>query len=288
MPRRKTILIRVWVILEIAVPTIGLGACIGMIGDALNGSVLFAPWWGISKFAWWPWSGGLTIALVTAFLCAVWLYQKIPAELPLRSLSRPAKPEPHQVLIILMSTPVPACRLENDDLLFLGPAGNETHRTRLSGDLDQDIQTLNAAPRWNWQQQLRALALHCPRLERVYLIGSCGDKGSHHFHESFRDIVHRYGGDIPVLWQPEGVDFEDIEAVYRRALCHILQAETPDKSGACYPQEEIMIDATGGLKTASIAAGLVTLHNRVRFQYVNNAGHVVAYEMIYEPVRTFS
>lgn len=150
------------------------------------------------------------------------------------------------------------------------------------------MEALQQLPRWNWQQQLRTLALHLPRLERVYLIGSSGTGGSHAHLETFARLIRCYCGPVPVVWD-DGIDFEDIEAIYKRALKFIIEAEQGTTGdGRRFRQDDIIIDATGGTKTASIAAGLVTLHNRVKFQYVNNSGQIVAYEMIYEPSRALS
>lgn len=94
-------------LLKIALPTIGLGACIGLIGEALNGTVLLAQWTGAHQFSWLAWARGFAVVLLVTLSFAYWLYQKLPGELPLRSLSRPARPEPHPVLILLVSTPFP-------------------------------------------------------------------------------------------------------------------------------------------------------------------------------------
>lgn len=49
-------------------------------------------------------------------------------------------------------------------------------------------------------------------------------------------------------------------------------------------ENDIIIDVTGGQKTASIAASLATLHNKVTFQYVqtNPPYEVFAYDVISE------
>lgn len=270
-------------LLKIAIPTIGLGACIGLMGDALNGTVLLSQWMGVQSFSWPAWGRGFGVVLLATLVFAYWLYQKLPGELPLRSLSRPARPEPHPVLIFILSTPFPLCRVEDGAIIFFDKEEQETHRFAMTSEVLNDKEALRQLPRWNWQQQLHALALHRPRLERVYLIGSSGPGGSYAHLATFARLVRHYCGDIPVLWDegPQGaVDFEDIEATYKQALRHIADAENAPEG---YAQDEIIIDMTGGFKTASIAAGLVTLHNRVKFQYVNNSGEVVAYEMIYEP-----
>lgn len=61
------------------------------------------------------------------------------------------------------------------------------------------------------------------------------------------------------------IEFEDLQALYDN-FNEIIQKVTTELGLA---QNDIMIDVTGGTKTASIAAALVTLHHPpIEFQYV--------------------
>ena len=78
-------------------------------------------------------------------------------------------------------------------------------------------------------------------------------------------------------------DFQDIDEVQ-----HLIHNCIEEARKSRYKDSQIMIDATGGMKTASIGAAVITLHNKVKFQYVNNDGNVLAYSMIFESHPYFS
>ena len=156
----------------------------------------------------------------------------------------------------------------------------------LKGDsLKDDIDALNGTL-WNWQQFLRALATHgCDgktRLKRLYLMGS---KESATDLPQCKGIAEQYFSNIEVSCYEMPIDFENVEEVMG-GFSRIVKAER----GKNTPDRDIVIDVTGGQKTASIAAALITLTSKITFQYVqtNPPYGVIAYDVISEVPFTLS
>ncbi len=135
----------------------------------------------------------------------------------------------------------------------------------LTGDIDKDIDALEPL-NCNTQQFLRALAPHVATVERIVLVGSPGEKGSARLRPAYAELVHRYLPTASIDCQSDEVDMEDLDAM-RILIDDLCEALIQDHGVA---EDNIMIDVTGGQKTASIAAAIATLHRpRVRFQYVS-------------------
>ncbi|MFZ1575897.1 MAG: hypothetical protein WAT36_11810 [Chromatiaceae bacterium] len=148
-------------------------------------------------------------------------------------------------------------------------------------------------PQWSWQQTLRAAYYHRTRLERLVLVGSTGAKGSGTKEQLdlakaflttwFPGKVMVYGeptapaSDYDTRWQ---ADFENLEGL-ERLLRNILRESRRDTAG--FTDADIVIDCTGGLKVASIAAAMVTLDRpQLMFQYVGtgkHAGQVIGFDV---------
>ncbi len=178
---------------------------------------------------------------------------------------------------------------------------SELRSLPLLSRVDQVIENANCgtAPPWPWQQILRGLRPHLeygaegsPQLQRIFLIGSTGEKGSFQALPRLRRFLKDVLGksiDVRIaaagiedtshftdekahalMNEPEfAIDFEDFSALvpfFEKTLNRIAS-----RYGT--PFDQIMIDATGGLKTTSIAAAAITLKSRVRFQYVRTAGN---------------
>jgi len=143
--------------------------------------------------------------------------------------------------------------------------------------LEHDIEAVTPA-RWNWQQLLRCIKPHIHTLEAVYVIGSKDTEepdpktgqmtkklGSHTAIDDVKAIIARYCNKKPwIKPDREPVDFEnfnDLQAAILRGIKEISQEHGIDES-------DIIIDVTGGQKTASIAGAVVTLNRSVAFQYV--------------------
>lgn len=151
-------------------------------------------------------------------------------------------------------------------------------------------------PQWSWQQTLRAAHHHGEKLERLVLIGSEGESGSgtpeqldlakRFFSYYLPDKVYvlgepqRDGAGYDNHWQ---ADFEKLDDL-RRLLKRVLK----DLNKADYTDTDIIIDCTGGQKTASIACALVTLDRPdLMFQYVGTGpgprtGKVIGFNVVTE------
>lgn len=239
--------------------------------DGLKGEALFSDWWPALK------DYRLLISAAAALVFAattVLLYHARRAFAFVQTLSQ-RKATPHRCLVLLVSTPnaVPAdtrfpMRIEQDKRIVI-----------LEGrSLEEDIEALSAI-RWNWQQMLRALVPHRTMLNRIYLIGSkdAGGKGSFSHLPLCWNILHQYAGQAEVYQEPP-VDFQQFDQVVR-AVNTIVEREIE-----CGTREtDILVDVTGGTKTASIAAASVTLSSQVKFQYVETEApyQVIVYDTIY-------
>ena len=219
-------------------------------------------------------------AVVLSFLIlvgsAIALYNILPKKAPIRSLSPAKKPYPRRVLIISVSTPTLSFQFKtNPPCLHFTNAPEGCPRTlALTGNLNEDIELFNT--RNNTQHILRALKIHHENIEHIMLIGSSQltpqgnasvETGSQPHLAAIGELLKFYCTQpVTLHTTPQGINFENVDALYK-TFCKFI-----DKGRAHNCTEpEMIIDATGGQKTASIAASLATLHNRVAFQYVQNS-----------------
>lgn len=129
---------------------------------------------------------------------------------------------------------------------------------------------------WPWEQLLRGIAPHEGKLERVVLVGSApsrGADGSHSKGEACKQFLEGYDAlrDKVMLW-PNPVDFENIGEVVSTLediVSHLDQSKVR--------RDDICIDFTGGQKTTSVAAAIVTLNKSIVNQYVQTSGTKEAY-----------
>lgn len=229
----------------------------------------------------------LTLLLaVVCVLSAIWLYRGRSNWLPVRTLGQQESVQAHPVLVMSISGP---SMLFDADMLIkdrrLRFEANQTWSdpVPLSSDIKDDIVKLRASPfsRWNWLQVMRALAPHFFKVERIYLLGSqrvegspvpgaqnwpkgAPNPGSYEWLESCKALLQGYVGKRCAIRCVESpIDFENM-----KAMVQALAAQIRDARREGYSDGEIMIDVTGGQKIASIAASLVTLSSRIKFQYV--------------------
>ncbi len=258
-----------------------LAISIGWLGDTLpfNENRLF----GLDH------NRSLLLAAVAVISSAFYLYWSRERFLPVRSLLSHSAPKAHKVLICCIS---PSSRRfeirqqkDGSRLLRIQDKGDGPMRELpLSWNIGIDAENEQlSALRWNWQQILRGIQLHAPRLQRLYLIGSSEDErgqGSFGQLPQCAELLRGYLGDATeILPGTKATDFEDLSALYQA-----LTDSINDARNAGYRADEIIIDATGGLKTTSIAAALVTLHNpRYEFQYIGNDGKAKSYNVISRP-----
>jgi len=151
-------------------------------------------------------------------------------------------------------------------------------------------------PQWSWQQTLRAAHHHGETLERLVLFGSEGEGGSGAVEQldlADRFFSHYFPGKVHILGKPQRggagydshwqADFEklaDLRCLLKRMLKDLNKAD--------YADADIIIDCTGGQKTASIACALVTLDRPdLMFQYVGTGpgprtGKVIGFNVVTE------
>jgi hypothetical protein len=221
-------------------------------------------------------AGGLAV-LIALVILLVWQGRKL---LPVKIIAQTPSFEQRQVVVALLS---PCYNLEQ-------PGGEwqvtdkytKTPRSLAGMNLEQLVANDGCLPEWSWQQTLRAAHYHRDRLKKLVLVGSLGGSGTmkqqnlarEFFSAHFPGKVAIYGspaqagGDYDSRWQ---ADFEDLTGL-GNLLDNVLKELHKDSAG--YRDEDIVIDCTGGYKTASIAAALATLHRAdLMFQYVGSGKH---------------
>lgn len=143
--------------------------------------------------------------------------------------------------------------------------------------LDEDIRRLDGT-RWPWQQFLRGLRPHSRTLRVAYLVGSLGSSGSHRRLAEAEALVLSAFPAAQAISHPAPVDFENFDE-----LCVAIRAGVEFLSRSVgLDESEVIVDVTGGPKTASIAGAVVTLDGSVAFQYVEtNPPHdVIEYDLV--------
>jgi hypothetical protein len=227
--------------------------------------------------------GSLVVFAVVAALA----YRGARDLLPVRTLAQNPMVRPHRALIAPISRfePLP----EQNGGKWQVTKNDVT--VSLSGNLEQDIQALNAIkPYWNGQQFLRGLQPHLEagELTHMRLIGSkAGVRASQDTLEKVGNLVKLYAPDICLVSDSNGVDYQDL-----RALLAAIDNNIAELVRQRVPENQIIIDVTGGQKTTSIACALATLHRpSVEFQYVESKdakGHgsilqVISFNVVTEP-----
>lgn len=247
-------------VLLLAVPVLLMATGGGWVGDSIVDLIL-----GDGRR-----TGVLLVVLLAGLLVflggAYWIYYMRKDFLPARILARTNLIPPRKAMISMVSTP----NFEFIDMPARsdGKVRIRMNRTKeeltLSGDLE--IDTAETDIQWNWQQLLRAIKPHVNTLKRIHLIGSSGTRGSHASLAVCAELLRQYLNDeITVTMEAEGVELDDIDALIRRIREAIGKLKKDH-----YFDSDIMIDSTGGPKTASIASALVTLSSpRLHFQYVS-------------------
>lgn len=255
------------------------------VDTGVTGDALFVKWCPVlEQYKIWT-----LLAVTSLFVWSSrWIYNHRQRYLPVRSLSRQAC-KPHACLVLMVSTPNPRPPVDPKATCF--PSSMQFGKTiTFTGDLETDIHALDGT-RWNWQQILRAVKEHRDKLGqteskgRIHLIGSSGQDGSYPWLPVCKLFLQQYFPQAAITPYIVPVDFEDLDSV-RDAIQQIIDQEKERGT----PEGEIIIDATGGQKTTSIAVALATLNSKVTFQYVQTTDDpkVIAYDVVSETPRLFS
>ncbi len=202
------------------------------------------------------------------FLCALWAYQKGREYLPIRTLERSRNPKPHPVIILPVSQKNFRWDQETNRVHSRRPPEKSQ---QLTGNLEQDTQ--KGELHWNWQQLLRAIHPHHARLRHIHLLGS---PQSHQQLEECKQLLKHYlDPTCHIEIHPRPIDFEDLDAL-RKGLDEIINHLSRN-----HREQDILLDSTGGTKTTSIAIALYTSHRpKLRFQYVNNDGEILTFNVL--------
>lgn len=242
-----------------------------------------------------PGAGRVLVAAVLFGVAAVFVYRIAKNIVRVRHLAR-AEVKPHAGLIAAISPFAARYEEVEDGLLLIGnqrdnECRDKEYRVVLVGRLDEDIDAVSQAGwRWQGQQFLRALRPHfaAGALQRLVLIGSDGKGGSFGSLGLAERLARLYCRDLHIERQPNPIEFENLESL------HQCFDDWIDRFIALgFAESDIVIDATGGLKTTSIAAALTTLHRpQVQFQYVQTQPsasdgriHVIAFDVVAESLQ---
>ena len=246
------------------------------VADGVKGEVLFGDWWWGGVFADHRWLG-LALAGMCFAVGSLWLYSYRRDFALVRSLSQVVCTA-HRSLVIIVSTPTLTPEKKHDGSLHLRPKGGPDFR--FTGSLPEDIDKIPPALRWNWQPLLRGLQPHADVLERVRLVGSSGPHGSFGHLETCEAMLRLYVPDADIKPYPRKVDFENFNGLVR-----VLREIVIEEKKARMTDEDIVIDITGGPKTASIAGSGITFTTEVTFQYVRTHPpfEVYAYDVVQQP-----
>lgn len=259
--------------IKIALLTLTAIASSGWIGDGLKGECLFAHFWNVD-----PCGLDKTILLLCIalflFMFASWKIIKEGQKLFYINLQPVSGVKPHRVLIMAVSSLNPRPQEnENGDIVITDKRNGKC--VTLTGNIKNDIEAFTAQDfKVNTQQLLRAVEPHLAgnTLKRVFLIGSEGEDGSFTILETVNAMLLRYDANLIISVhgsKDHGIRFEDVESLRNEYEALIEEAKKEN-----HTENDIILDATGGQKTASIAAAMTTFGNgNLKFQYVETGGN---------------
>jgi hypothetical protein len=240
----------------------------GVVGDSTT-AVVKSVLNGWSLQNWWD-----VFFIVLFFVFASVAYRLRKQFMPVKVLKQLSQLPPKEALIILVSNDKQL--KDHDGLLVLGS-------TTLSGlSLVDAIQATERSRtglpnHWSWQQILRAIQPHEQTLKTVSLLGS--NNGSFESLELCHRLIKSFFPNVNINVGGIGGDFENLSE-----MMDLLHDEIEILLQAGFSEESIIVDITGGQKTASCAAAMITLHRDVQFQYVQTSSpnKVIGYDVRYQ------
>ncbi len=130
----------------------------------------------------------------------------------------------------------------------------------------------------NWEMPLKAIEYHQGQLEALYVFTSKGNPGSSETMALFEKIVNAFYPNLKIREvEADGIEFEDVEEVFNQVESFYDLAKNDG-----FPEQEIIVDVTGGQKPNSIAASIATLITGRKFQYISTVTKEVhAYDVRY-------
>ncbi|RME44759.1 MAG: hypothetical protein D6791_12470 [Chloroflexi bacterium] len=269
---------RFLLILSVLMIPVGSGWFGDAIGERFNDGLNFFShdFWAFEIWRWWKFVLGLLL-FILGVMIAYWLRREY---LPVQVLARAAGERPAQALVLTVSQP--NFRFKDGTYSRLELMHGQREVIELSHDLERDC---TVPGQWNWQQLLRAIRPHVDRLKRAHLIGSIGRQpgqaGSFESLEDCMALLKKYlPEDCVIEHHKKAVDFEDIDAILMALDKEVRKAR---RSLSGIKDNDIMLDCTGGQKTASIAVALYTTrHPGLQFQYVDNGGRIQRFNVVAE------
>lgn len=278
---------------------------IGMFANALGGALLFEVhfinWFGKDQ-AWLNQHFSLywIIELIFCFGLFLWASWSLRVQarqwVPLRDVKRREADRAYAGLVLTLSSGFRFEQRENRWFFIKQKHGPATE-IELTGDLQQDIELLMPL-KIQWELILRIVrsqACHPKaKLKRVMLLGSqdCSIKnregvverisaGTYPVVNNALQVLAIYPEFKQIQFEPYPIPIppNDIEAYYNAYLKIAKNWQQLHE----VPEEDILIDITGGKSLNSVAAALATLHNKMQFHYIdtNNLNDVLVYAMEY-------
>ncbi|MBI4664149.1 MAG: hypothetical protein HY735_35585 [Verrucomicrobia bacterium] len=276
---------------------------------SLLGSVLASHWLALDlhhalHLPWWLlFVGGVLVFLLVASQAHHWQHELEMGRSLRRELATDyvlKRPIRALVLVVSKPTSMPLFASETSVFPVTVPVPKNVQGkpspAELSGKLADDIR--NNGPKalgwtWNWQQTLRAIEPHVPKVERVWMIGS-EDNYLTSALRLLRGYLPALSGDAVNL--VPAVDLEKFDNLMLALRFILLGAIDPDElqsleignpalanflrshvAHLCesYAAHEVAVDITGGIKIASVAGAVLTLNHAVVCQYVQSEGLLV-------------
>lgn len=250
-----------------------LATLVGWLGDGLKGETLFCAWSGRveadCRAMGWHWfaMAGCAAAIVALLALGRNLFSRLGGVEELSSVEH----RPSRAMVALFSSPNHA-RIEfaDDAMVVQLVASQPGERWPAGSHVEETLAELDGKNfRWNWIPLLRAINTHGAKLETVMLIGSTD---SAKFVGEFRRVLQTVMGEqAPEVrlakLTPSFSDLDQVRQAIKRELADMSRLEGPH--GKLQP-EDIVINVTGGTKTAGIAAAVAAMDHGASLEYSEN------------------
>jgi hypothetical protein len=176
------------------------------------------------------------------------------------------EPQKKKALILFLSEIRDKSSQElNDEIKILDTAENESDR----------LSKLQGSSLSKWRMPVEAIKYHLPKLERIVVVTSSLSSTQL---ESFRLLIVKLFGEEEAkkILQEKIEDFESVSEIFEK-----LNKIYKDLEKEGFKAKHVIVDVTGGQKTASIAGALATtVYADREFQYVStNTYQVKSYDV---------
>lgn len=163
-------------------------------------------------------------------------------------------------------------------VVFLSNISKPEEKERLFNAVEGSSNVSGLLKDTPWEMPYLALMHHVPRLEKLYIVTSRGERGTCLQYPHFARIIGTlFPGVLLEQLDDSGFNFEDIAQIHKVIDKFYDQYDNrPD-----YAKHDVIVDITGGQKTNSIAAAMATLAEGRRFQYVSTTDKKVqSYDLV--------